>query len=777
MKANSITTNFTAGEISPKAMGRFDISKYQNGAKILENFLIHQVGGAFFRPGTRFVTETKDSTLRSRLIPFQYSVEQDYIIEAGNIYFRLFSNTGGALGITFHDSYTKLLLHCDGTNTSQTITDECGKIITVVQTAQLNTTTPKLGTASLLFDGDSDYITTPDHNDFYTGLEPFTVDFWANFTSAHTGTFYSQYGSNVSYIEFSCTATTIIFTHSPAQDTAITLTVSFAPTPGTWYHIELSRVNASNLVTGWRIFVDGISKTITPTFTGGMAYNSTIADISAIFVIGAFNNASFFNGKIDEFRFSKGICRHTNNFTVATAAHAIDTVSTEIITPFLTADLPQIKYAQNADVMWLVHPSRPPQKLSRTSATSFAITPVPFVRPPLLDTNITATTITPSLATGDGITLTAANTVDPTLATIFQNGHIGSYWRISGAIVKITDFTSTTVVVGNVQKEPAGTAGNIGGTSAYTDWAEGAFSDVRGYPSAICFHEQRLFYGGTTYEPQKFWGSVVGTYDSFQVTTGAQYAVSFKLSTDQVNAIRWMISNGSILQIGTSGGTFTADGSDGGAITSTNISVKSDNNYGVGVNQPHKISSYLYYLQRNLFQLRELVYNFQTDRQLSNDMNLLADHILRDGLGAGESGHQQSPNDRIWTIRKNGQIAIMTRNAEQEVLGWNRIKAGRDSTTDGVFESLCVVEKNEQDDQVWVIVKRYINGSLKRFIEYFTMEDFVDNWDPVRLDCSLTLDNPITITGAVNIEVLYGPSGEGMKGPSGEGMQKISHPS
>jgi hypothetical protein len=659
---------------------------------------------------------------------------------------RIFSNDASTIGITQTDAYYKTLLHLDGANAGTTFTDETGRhTFTAAGTAQTSTTSPKFGTASLLLDGNSDYIHCAEHVDFHFGTQLFTIDFWINVAQAHTGTFFAKYVGTTQYLVMYCTATKINFSMSPAQDTYFTLEVPFTPNPGTWQHIEIAKYDQSNAVTGWRIFIDGVRQTITGTQGSSCAYNYNIPDMVVDFTIG-YSAFGYFNGKIDEFRYSLGICRHADTFTPPVAPYSIVNTLTELVTPYLTADLPQIKYAQNADVMWLVHPLRKPQKLLRTSATAFAITDVPFVRGPFLDNNITTTTITPSAATGGSITLTADNT-DASLKNIFYATHVGSFWRINGGVVKITVYTNAYTVTGDVQAEPDGVAGNLGGTSAYTDWAEGAFSDYRGYPSAVCFHEQRLWYGGTTFEPNKFWGSVVATYDDFQTGVGDNYAVSFKLSTDQVNAIRWLVSNGSILQIGTSGGTFTADGSDGGIITSTNISVKSDNNYGVGVDQPKKISSYLYYLQRNLFQLRELVYNFQTDRQLSNDMNLLADHVLRDGSGAGEMDHQQSPNDRIWIIRDDGQIAVMTRNAEQEVLGWCRIKAGVDSTQAGVFESVCVIQKNEQDDQVWVIVKRYINGTVKRYIEYFTIEDFVDNWDPVRLDCSLTLDSPITVTG------------------------------
>lgn len=87
-------TNFTAGELSPRLDGRVDLAKYANGCTILENFMIHAHGGAARRPGTKHVAEVKTSSLKTRLIPFEFSSEQTYIIELGNQYARFYKDNG-----------------------------------------------------------------------------------------------------------------------------------------------------------------------------------------------------------------------------------------------------------------------------------------------------------------------------------------------------------------------------------------------------------------------------------------------------------------------------------------------------------------------------------------------------------------------------------------------------------------------------------------------------------------------------------------------------------
>jgi hypothetical protein len=86
--------SFSGGELAPSLHARSDLAKYQSGAKTLRNMMVHAHGGASNRPGTKFVAEVKSSTERVRLIPFQFSVSQTYVLEFGNLYMRVY--TGGA---------------------------------------------------------------------------------------------------------------------------------------------------------------------------------------------------------------------------------------------------------------------------------------------------------------------------------------------------------------------------------------------------------------------------------------------------------------------------------------------------------------------------------------------------------------------------------------------------------------------------------------------------------------------------------------------------------
>ena len=94
MRLTPVINSFSSGELSPRLMGRTDSPKYATGCEVMENFMALPHGGAKRRGGTRFINEVKDSTHTTRLISFEYSVDQTYVLEFGNNYIRFYTNGG-----------------------------------------------------------------------------------------------------------------------------------------------------------------------------------------------------------------------------------------------------------------------------------------------------------------------------------------------------------------------------------------------------------------------------------------------------------------------------------------------------------------------------------------------------------------------------------------------------------------------------------------------------------------------------------------------------------
>jgi hypothetical protein len=219
------------------------------------------------------------------------------------------------------DEFTKLMLHMNGANGSTVFTDSSlsPKTVTANGNARLSTMSPKFGTASGLFDGAGDYIDTPDSEDFNVGNGNFTVDCWVKFNSV-TGTPWifgqgdaSHAPATISTEMFLADGKLTIRGYQGSSFFGNTTTTVFT-VDGLWHHIEACRSGNQFL-----IFVDGVSSGGVSDNLSGVSFNNSYNKFT-IGRIGEYDGA-YLNGYIDEFRFSKGIARHTANFTPPTSEY------------------------------------------------------------------------------------------------------------------------------------------------------------------------------------------------------------------------------------------------------------------------------------------------------------------------------------------------------------------------------------------------------------------------------------------------------------------------
>ncbi len=400
-----------------------------------------------------------------------------------------------------------------------------------------------------------------------------------------------------------------------------------------------------------------------------------------------------------------------------------------VTTTYATADLFDIQFAQSADVLYLTHPSYAPRKLSRTAHTSWTLETITFTDGPYQDENITTTTLTPSHTTGSSRTITASavaginggdgfQTTD--VGRIISIGHQAAEWaastayavgdvkRNSGNVYEcikagtsdgsggpsgegdeivdngctwkflrdggiqwgyatVTGRTNTTVVTVTVNA-------TFGGTSAETKWRLGAFSDTTGFPTACAFYEQRLFFAGTTEQPQTLFGSKSGDYENHTPGTLDDDPVIYTLATDQVNAIRWL-SPGKVMAIGTVGGEFIISGSTtADALTPTNVRVVREGTRGSASHTPIRIDNVVIFIQRQQRKIREFAYLFDSDSYQSPDLTILSNQVAKGGVT--EIAYQQEPSTVIWGVKADGQLVGMTYLRDQQVVAWHRHKIG-----------------------------------------------------------------------------------------------------
>jgi hypothetical protein len=522
----------------------------------------------------------------------------------------------------------------------------------------------------------------------------------------------------------------------------------------------------------------------------------------------------------------------------------------EVPSPYQESELREIQYVQVNDIMYLAHANHAPRKLARLADNDWTLTTVAWSYPPLLDQNLTTTTIASSAASGSA-TLTAS-------ASTFVAGHVGSQWAIqwprnSGAITTTIDANKTTTDTLDIQgswtlttvgtwigtvrllripqtaMDANGGSGftayevvrefnslttarnftatgtedervglklqvlnyssntsarvflestdfNSGGTvtinsvasgtsagatvnkwlgsviTGTTQWSEAAFSAVRGYPRAVAIHEQRLCFGGTAHQPNTVWCSKVDDFENFQLGVGADDGLQFTVASSEGNRIEWMFSQ-KRLMLGTSGDEWTIGGANSGeAFSSTNVQAQKQSSFGSKTMRAILLNDVLLFVQRRGRKVRELTYNFERDGWVAPDLTVLSEHVTQGELV--ELAFQQQPDAILWAVRGDGQLVGMSYERDQEVVAWHR------HTTDGEFESVATVYGlSGADDEVWLVVKRTINGQTKRYIERFKADNRAkfeaqtkDDW--WYLDCAKRYSGTATatITGLSHLE-------------------------
>jgi hypothetical protein len=322
------------------------------------------------------------------------------------------------------------------------------------------------------------------------------------------------------------------------------------------------------------------------------------------------------------------------------------------------------------------------------------------------------TTITPSVATPEGATVTLTAS-----ASAWRSADVGKFVELNGGLVEITVFTDATHVNGTILKELSAVVGAP--ADAWT-LCSNIWNSVDGYPRTGTLYQQRLCVAGSPGYPQRYIMSVVGEVLNFTLGTLDTDGFAYDIESDEANPIAFMCSIRTLLAL-TYGGEFTIDGGVEKPITPTNPQVRPRSGLGCAQVRPVKIKSEELFVQRSGRTIQALSYNTANDDYLSPDLTVLSEHITESGVC--EMAYQQRPNSTLWAVRNDGQVATLALERDQEVAAWSR------QVTDGQFESAASIP-GEDGDELWVIVKRIINGVTKRYVEIYD--------ESILLDCSIS---------------------------------------
>ena len=327
----------------------------------------------------------------------------------------------------------------------------------------------------------------------------------------------------------------------------------------------------------------------------------------------------------------------TTNFTTYTSGGTATEIY-EIATPYAEADLFDLRFAQSADTMYIVHPSYDIRTLTRTDHNAWTFA-----------------------------TLSITGTPSPAL---------------SG-------------------------------------------SDNR--PSVVSFFEQRLVFGNTNNNPQTLWFSKNGDYSNFTVGTADDDALIYTIASNQVNAIRFLSAT-RVLTVGTSGGEYVLTSTNDGPVTPTTTLIRKYSNYGTAAIEPVQVADVTLFVQRGNRKIREFKFvgDVNTGGYSAPDMTILAEHITNGGID--HMAFQQEPDSVVWCVRDDGTLLGMTYRREEEVVAWHKhVIGGTFNSGQAVVESVATLPTDTGEDSLYMIVKRTINSTTKRYIEKMKLFDFGAN--------------------------------------------------
>lgn len=252
-------------------------------------------------------------------------------------------------------------------------------------------------------------------------------------------------------------------------------------------------------------------------------------------------------------------------------------------------------------------------------------------------------------------------------------------------------------------------------TNGTYKWAHSLFSSVEGWPEHGAFWRERLALA----RDRTIALSVSGDFENFaskiadEVT--ADSAIVLTLNARQINRIVWMIESDQLV-LGTDGDEWLVGPIQSGqAVGPANITARRRTSYGSRQVQPVEVGGKVLFIQASGRKMRDYEYDYSTDNYVSSDTTKLASHITNSGIV--DMTYQQEPNSIIWCARADGRLIGLTYDQElgrSDVYGWHP-----HPMTNGAVEAVAAMPSPDgTSDDLWLIVRRVINGQTVRYVEW-----------------------------------------------------------
>lgn len=433
----------------------------------------------------------------------------------------------------------------------------------------------------------------------------------------------------------------------------------------------------------------------------------------------------------------------------------------EVVTPYAHTDLGLLVFAQEADVMYIVHPDYEVRKLSRLADDDWTLAIVTFA-PKMTEPGTptaTATVVELEDWTPRNYYYKVAAVNDETGEESLPSPQSNGAFNDLGLKGNYNTITWSPVAGASryiVYKEDNGIYGYIGGTEATTFRDENIvpdlndtpqsghnpFSGTGNYPRCVTFIEQRLGFASTKNEPQAVWLSQSGNYENFGTSRPAKAsdAVAFRIQARQVNEVRSMLPVKGLMLL-TSGAEWVVwGGTQSDAITPSSLKIDNHGYRGAARVQPIVVGNTVLFAQDRGGVVRDFSYDFTSDSYTGNDLTILARHLF-DNKNIKAWGFCQAPSSIAWTILDDGSLVSLTFMKEHEVWAWTR----HESACEATFEDVAVISEGNEDVP-YFIVRRNVNGQWKRYIERLHTRVFETIADAFFVDSGLSYEGSPTST-------------------------------
>ena len=440
----------------------------------------------------------------------------------------------------------------------------------------------------------------------------------------------------------------------------------------------------------------------------------------------------------------------------------------EIPTPYVTADLADLKFEQSNDVVTITHPNYDIYELIRTGLQDWTFKVkafAPSIDPPInvalsgasgtvaywAVTSVAPETFEESLISSSVGGSTDATGASPRTISWDQNSEASEY-----NVYKLKNGVWGFIGVAGQATSPQFIDDGINPDVALTPpTARNPFTATQEKPTTAAYYQQRLLFGGTINDPSKIWGSRSALFNNFTVSSPYQSndSITFTLVGKEYNAIRHLFDLNTLVVL-TATGEYRVEGNVDGILLADELpNPRRIANNGASRAKPILMDSNAVYVQARGNVVRDLRANRDATvlgAFSANDLTIYVPHLINPPRQILKLEYAEAPDSMIFAVRDDGTIMVMTYVPDQDIWGWCVW------STNGWFEDITVIPEGDTDI-AYVTVRRIVNGSTVRYVERFRPRDFQDvAIDATFMDSFLTYDGRNTSATTLTLSTAGG---------------------